>query len=168
MDHLNKNTGLDLKSMDVDVKNVTFQGNRATAIVAFKPKVSPDAGMTMNYTLERQGKKWIVQQKAGGHGGPCRDAVSGSGALPDILPPIRRRTHRAIFRPGHPPVTPTASSRRNRCPESQYWGRSGRIVCRRTVGASRHARHSHRRETRMGKAMRRRTHLQGVQSVSVS
>ena len=38
VDHLNKNTGLDLKSMDVDVKNVTFQGNRATANVAFRPK----------------------------------------------------------------------------------------------------------------------------------
>jgi hypothetical protein len=82
--------------MDVDVRDVTFQGNKATASVAFKPKASPDAGMTMNYTLERQGQKWVVQQKAGsgGHGGAMNpNAVTpAKPANPGDLPP------------GHPPV----------------------------------------------------------------
>ena len=47
MDHLGKNSGLDLKAMDVDVSNVNFQGDKATATVSFKPKSSPDAGMSM-------------------------------------------------------------------------------------------------------------------------
>jgi hypothetical protein len=91
IDHLGKNTGLDLKAMDIDVTNVSFQGSRATATVGFRPKNSPDAGMSMNYTLERQGKKWIVQKTAGsGHGTAADPAPPPSGALP----------------PGHPPVAP--------------------------------------------------------------
>jgi hypothetical protein len=97
VDHLNKNTGLDLKAMDVDVRDVTFKGNQATASVAFRPKATPDAGMTMNYTLERQGQKWVVQQKAGSGGhagamGPGPDAVTPAKPNPGDLPP------------GHPPV----------------------------------------------------------------
>jgi hypothetical protein len=94
VDHLNKNTGLDLKAMDMDVSNVTFNGNQATASVSFKPKSSPDSGMTMNYTLERQGQKWIVQQKAGsgGHGGGAVPSPGAASPAPGDLPP------------GHPPV----------------------------------------------------------------
>jgi len=93
VDHLNKNTGLDLKAMDVVVENVNFQGSQATASVSFKPKSSPAAGMSMNYTLERRGNKWVVQKSAGGgHGATAEPAPStgGAGALP----------------PGHPPVAP--------------------------------------------------------------
>ena len=100
VDHLNKNTGLDLKAMDVDVRDVTFKGNQATASVAFKPKTSPEAGMTMNYTLERQGKKWVVQQKAGsagGHGGAM-------GPGPDAVTPAKPATP-GDLPPGHPPVS---------------------------------------------------------------
>jgi hypothetical protein len=111
MEHLSKNSGLDLKSMDVEVGNVTFQGNQATAAVSFKPKSSPDAGMSMNYTLDRRGNQWVVQQKAGsgaaGHGG-------GMGA-PDGAPPADSGAHAPgatpppagageALPPGHPPV----------------------------------------------------------------
>lgn len=106
MEHLNKNSGLDLKAMDVEVSNVTFEGNQATAAVAFKPKSSPDAGMSMNYKLERRGDKWVVQQKAGsgaGHGAGMPDAAApaDSGAhAPGATPPP---TGEALP-PGHPPV----------------------------------------------------------------
>jgi hypothetical protein len=98
VDHLNKNTGLDMKSMDVEVKDVIFKGNQATASVSFKPKSSPDAGMTMNYTLERQGQKWIVQQKAGGAG---HAGVAGPGPGAVNPPPP---TAPGDLPPGHPPV----------------------------------------------------------------
>ena len=75
--------------MDVDLKNVKFEGNRATAMVEFRPKASPSAGMSMSYILERSGKKWVVQKaEAGGHGSAAPAAPSS-----DQLPP------------GHPPVS---------------------------------------------------------------
>lgn len=99
MDHLAKNSGLDLKAMDVDVSNVNFQGDKATAVVSFKPKSSPDAGMSMNYPLERQGGKWIVLKPAGsaGHGGAV--------APPTSEPPVGDPAGGALP-PGHPPVQP--------------------------------------------------------------
>ena len=110
MEHLSKNTGLDLKSMDVQVGNVTFQGNQATASVSFKPKSSPDAGMSMNYTLERQGPKWIVQQKAGGAAGHAGGMGMPEGAAPPnpgahapgSTPPATAAGE--ALPPGHPPV----------------------------------------------------------------
>lgn len=91
VEHISKNSGLDAASMDIVVESVKFEGNRAAAMVSFKPKSSPDAGMSMNYTLERSGKKWIVQKTAGsGHGATSTPVAPADGALP----------------PGHPPVAP--------------------------------------------------------------
>jgi hypothetical protein len=114
IEHLSKNTGLDLKAMDVDVKNVNFQGNKATATVAFKPKQGPDEGMSMNYSLERQGTKWIVQKAAGsaGHGGamtpPMTSPPAGApaaGDLPAGHPPVSGTPKGGdALPPGHPPV----------------------------------------------------------------
>jgi hypothetical protein len=116
LDHLSKNTGLDLKSIDVDVNNVSFQGEKATAAVSFKPKSSPEAGMSMNYTLERQGAKWIVQKTAGsgGHGGAMSSPESTAppaGGLPAGHPPVGASPQGGGSAPavdlpaGHPPVT---------------------------------------------------------------
>ncbi|HYI94555.1 MAG TPA: hypothetical protein VEX68_13495 [Bryobacteraceae bacterium] len=108
MDHLGKNSGLDLKAMDVDVSNVNFQGDKATATVSFKPKSSPDAGMSMNYSLERQGAKWIVQKAAGGagHAGAVPGGAEHGGAAvapPTTQPPVGDPAGGALP-PGHPPV----------------------------------------------------------------
>ena len=112
IDHLSKNSGLDLKAMDVDVSNVNFQGDKATATVSFKPKTSPDAGMSMNYSLERQGAKWIVQKAAGsaGHGGamtqPTEPGSPVGGDLPAGHPPVSDspKAGDSPLPPGHPPV----------------------------------------------------------------
>jgi hypothetical protein len=111
IEHLNKNTGLDLKSMDVAVDNVTFEGNRATASVSFKPKSSPDAGMSMNYSLERSGKKWVVQKTVGGHGGGSAMPAPSPEALPPGHPPTGQGSGAQSkaptdLPPGHPPVAP--------------------------------------------------------------
>lgn len=108
MEHLSKNSGLDLKAMDIEVGNVTFQGSQATAAVSFKPKSSPDAGMSMNYTLQREGTKWVVQ-KAGsgaahGAGAPDGPVPADPGAhAPGATPPPVGSTEQALP-PGHPPV----------------------------------------------------------------
>jgi hypothetical protein len=108
MEHLTKNAGLDLKSMDVEVGNVTFEGNTATAVVAFKPKATPDAGMTMNYKLDRQGQKWVVQQKSGGGAAGHASGMGEAAPPPDpgahapgATPPP---TNGDALPPGHPPV----------------------------------------------------------------
>ena len=104
MEHLNKNAGLDLKSMTVEVGNVTFEGNTATASVAFKPKSSPDAGMSMNYKLDRRGEKWVVQEKSGGGAGHG----AGMGAAPPADPGATAPPTGEAMPPGHPPVAPGA------------------------------------------------------------
>jgi hypothetical protein len=87
-------TGLDMNLMQVDVTSISFQGGtEARATVAFRPKNVAESGaaMTMNYTLDRKGDKWVVRGhgESGGnpHGAPAQSPAS---ALP----------------PGHPPVSP--------------------------------------------------------------
>jgi hypothetical protein len=67
--------------MNVDVTSVTFKGNEAEATVAFAPKGTPGGGMSMRYTLERQGNRWVVKGRAGagGHGGSM-PGMQGGGA----------------------------------------------------------------------------------------
>jgi len=92
--HLSQNSGLNLASMDIEVTSVTFRDNEADAVVGFKPKGAGAAsGMSMRYTLERQGNEWVVKKKADsgmGHGmmPPQGEAPPQEGGLP----------------PGHPPV----------------------------------------------------------------
>jgi len=89
-------TGLDMSTMDVNVLAMTFERDTARATVEFRVKNS-EAGMQLNYTLDRKGDKWVVQarQDTGqGHGvvtppeGSVGVSPTGSGQLP----------------PGHPSV----------------------------------------------------------------
>lgn len=91
-------TGLDMSTMDVNVTAMTFERDTARATVEFRVKGS-DAGMQLNYTLDRKGDKWVVQarQDAGqGHGVVLPPGESG-GAAPGKLPP------------GHPSVPPEST-----------------------------------------------------------
>jgi hypothetical protein len=94
MDHLAKNTGLDIGSMAIEVGNVKFSGDTAQAAVSFRPKSSPDAGMTMSYSLERRGAKWVVAKRPEGssHGGQAQDSTPRQGGeLPPGHPPLSDR-----------------------------------------------------------------------------
>lgn len=97
----------DLLSMDVNVTNVAYHQDEATATVHFQAKGSntPGSGMDMRYVLERKGNDWVVKGRASGdaHGaqglGASPVAPPGSeggsiGAMPQTLPP------------GHPAVSP--------------------------------------------------------------
>ncbi len=84
---LQSSSGLDLKALDVTTTDVSFRNNFAYATVAFHPKndTSLNSGMTMKYTLEDRGGKWVVVKA-----GDSRRHQVGGGT--DQLPP------------GHPPV----------------------------------------------------------------
>ncbi|GIU78121.1 MAG: hypothetical protein KatS3mg005_1359 [Bryobacteraceae bacterium] len=100
--HLSQNSGLNLSQMDIEVTSVTFRDNEADAVVGFKPKGGGAAsGMSMRYTLERQGNEWVVKKKADsgmGHGmmPPSGEPPAGEGQLP----------------PGHPPVSGEGAERK--------------------------------------------------------
>ena len=81
-------TGLDMSTMDVNVTAMAFERDTARATVEFRVK-GGDAGMQLNYTLDRKGDKWVVQarQDSGqGHGVVQPPGESGSAA-PGQLPP---------------------------------------------------------------------------------
>ena len=84
-------TGLDMSTMDVDVIAMTFERDTARATVAFKVKNS-DAGMQLNYTLDRKADKWVVQPKQDSSGGHAMPLPDGGPSVP--LPP------------GHPSTLP--------------------------------------------------------------
>jgi hypothetical protein len=108
MQHLSKNAALDMNQLDVEMRDVKFEGSQATANVAIKPKASPDQGMTMTYTLVRRGSEWQVQGKGAGHGAGMGAAPpAGAGTdLPSGHPPVSSPggTPSGELPAGHPPV----------------------------------------------------------------
>ncbi|MGH9612503.1 MAG: hypothetical protein ACRD4P_05425 [Bryobacteraceae bacterium] len=94
-------TGLDMSTMDVNVTAMAFERDTARATVEFRVKNS-EAGMQLNYTLDRKGDKWVVQARQDngqGHGvvlPPDGSGSPGSGQLPPGHPSI----------PATPPVSP--------------------------------------------------------------
>jgi hypothetical protein len=118
IDHL-KNKKFDLSAMTVEVTKVTYRGDEADAVVAFKPKNMPEAGMSMDYKLENRSGRWEVKERpASGMGqsphgaAPAEGAASGQAGQPQ-LPPGHPPTTGAAGQggqqqlpPGHPPVAP--------------------------------------------------------------
>ncbi len=102
VDHLSQRGSLNLNSMQIDVVSVSFRQNEADAAVSFRPKGSSDGGMTMNYTLQRQGNRWVVKGRSdsGGssHGGT-------GGQMPDNMPPGNMQP--GNMPPGHPSIGET-------------------------------------------------------------
>jgi len=91
-------TGLDMATMDVNVTAMAFERDTARATVEFRIKNS-DAGMQLNYTLDRKGDKWVVQAR--------QDSGQGHGV---VTPPNGSGTPNpgVALPPGHPsvPVSP--------------------------------------------------------------
>lgn len=87
IDYLANKKGMNMASMNVDVTAVTFKQNEADATVAFSPKGGSAAqGMTMRYTLEKQGSRWVVKGRPdlGQHGA----GMPGMGGMPSGHPPV--------------------------------------------------------------------------------
>jgi hypothetical protein len=88
--------GLNMSGMNVDVTSVQFDGNKATATVAFTPKGGPaGGGMSMQYELEQQSGKWVVVGRkdtgASPHGGgstpPGQPGANPHGGMEGAAPP---------------------------------------------------------------------------------
>jgi hypothetical protein len=107
LSYLSQNKNLSLNAMDIEVKQVTFRGQEADAVVVFKPKGGdPSSGMSMSYTLERQNSGWVVKKKAdtGPHGAAAAKALSTPpAAAPGSQIPMP--TPSGAMPPGHPPMS---------------------------------------------------------------
>jgi len=89
LDHLSKRGTLNLNSMQVDVVSVVFRQNEADATVSFRIKGSQGGpGMTMNYTLEKQGNRWVVKGRSDSAGSPHGAMGQMPGGMPAGHPPI--------------------------------------------------------------------------------
>lgn len=89
---LQTSSGLDLKALDFNTTSVRFDNNFAYATVAFHPKNDGnlDSGMTMTYTLEDRGGKWVVVNVGDSQGHQLHGQATPGQA--SQLPP------------GHPPI----------------------------------------------------------------
>lgn len=89
LDHLSKRGTVNLNSMQVNVVSVSFRQNEADATVSFRPKGSQGGpGMTMNYTLEKQGNQWAVKGRADSAGSPHGAGGQMPGGMPSGHPPV--------------------------------------------------------------------------------
>lgn len=59
--HLHQNTSLQPTSFNTTVKDVTFKGNQAEALVRFESKLNPNLVVEVRYQLERNGSNWVVK-----------------------------------------------------------------------------------------------------------
>ena len=117
LQHLNAIGTLNMSAMDMDVRSVSINGNKAHAEVEFRPKSGGvrGAGMQVAYNLEKQAGSWVVMktQPLGGmiqHPDPSQNPHTNqdvhSGALPnfsDILNSADTPAQGALP-PGHPPL----------------------------------------------------------------
>jgi hypothetical protein len=87
---------VNIGTMDVNVVSVSFRDKEADAVVSFAPKGGTrQQGMTMNYTMERQGSEWHIKKRgSNGHGAQTSPggSMSGAGGDSSTLPA------------GHPPM----------------------------------------------------------------
>ncbi len=103
MDYLNKkkeSTGLDMTRMNIEISDVKFNKDEATAVVSFLPKDSTTGGMSMNYQLERQGAKWVVKGRKEGASNPH----GGTTAVPGGMPQGMGEPATGGMPAGHPPA----------------------------------------------------------------
>ena len=82
LDYLTTRSNLNVSAMNVEVTTVSFRKDEADATVSFTAKGTAGKGMSMRYTLERKGSKWVVKDKAESGGNP-----HGGDAPEGPLPP---------------------------------------------------------------------------------
>jgi hypothetical protein len=104
IDYLAGRQNLNVSSMNVSVTSVTFKENEADAMVSFAPKGGGGGQpVSIPYTLERKGNRWVVKPRAAGespHGGAMPSGANPHGAAP----PSGGAGPAESVPPGHPPV----------------------------------------------------------------
>lgn len=95
--------GVNVSAMDVNVVSVSFRDKEADAVVSFVPKGgTPAQGLTMNYTLERQGNDWHIKNRGSAlqkHAAQAQQAPADGGAGAMQPPP---GSPAGQLPPGHP------------------------------------------------------------------
>ena len=130
--HLNGRADLNMNAMEHEFKQISVNGDKATAQVVFHLKNNQAANMEVDYTLQKQGGKWsVVNSQPTGHPGvsqmPPDSTQSGpQGTIPSFnnllkgQPPSGTQS----LPPGHPPVggseSPGASSSGTNPPAQSY------------------------------------------------
>lgn len=119
--HLVSLKTINLSAMDINVTNVTINGNTAQAQVEYLPKTGapPGAGMRVSYSMEKRDGQWFVVKTlaAGGaidHPDPGSNPhTQTQGKLPGALPnfremiPANSLNSNASLPAGHPEVPPS-------------------------------------------------------------
>ena len=120
--HLASLKTINLGAMDMNIMNVSVQGNQAQAQVEFKPKTGAPqgAGMQVAYSLEKQNGIWVVQttQPTGGSiqhpapgENPHMNATSPStGSMPNFRDLVPGGGSSNALPPGHPPINGQGNS----------------------------------------------------------
>jgi len=117
LQHLKAVGTLNISAMQMDIRNVSINGDQAHAEVEFRPKTgaAPGSGMQVAYNLEKHDGSWNVlkTQAAGGmmqhpdpNQNPHQNQAVHSGGLPnfsDVLKPTGA-PGQAALPPGHPGV----------------------------------------------------------------
>ena len=120
--HLKENSTLNVAAMDMDVRQVTVNGDRAQAQVQFRLKQG-GAAMQVAYNLERRDGVWSVlkSEPAGGQiAHPPMDKeherVPSSNlpklhmSLDDLSKPASTPADSSALPPGHPPIRKDSSA----------------------------------------------------------
>jgi len=121
--HLGLRTDLGVGRMRVEIGQVKFQGDEATAAVTITAREDPSASMQMMYRLTRTAGAWKVQapQTGGGatHGAPPAGGPGGGKSdLPAGHPPVESQPPGGQpedtnpLPPGHPPLNETQTESR--------------------------------------------------------
>ena len=111
--HLGLRTDLGVGRMRVEVAQVKFQGDEATAAVTITARDDPNASMQMMYRLTRTADGWEVQDpssKAGAAAGddlppghpPSENKPGTAAELPAGHPPLNESRTEPSLPPGHP------------------------------------------------------------------
>ena len=115
--HLSSLKTLNLDAMDMNITNVSIQGNEAQAKVEFKPKTgaTQGGGMQVAYSLEKQNGIWVVQntQPAGGsiqhpasgENPQMNETSPASGDLPNFRDLVPGGGSSNSLPPGHPAIS---------------------------------------------------------------
>lgn len=85
--------GVNLGQMEVEVTSVSFKGKEADATVDFRAKgAAPGTGITMKYTLEKNGSAWAVRTRGQAQGTNPHDLTTppAGGQLPSGHPPVTK------------------------------------------------------------------------------
>jgi len=103
--HVTSMSGLRMDAMELELSQVTVNGDHAEAVAEFRPKQGPaGTSLQVRYQLEKRSGSWVVLsgQPAGGQTShPTASPTPGQNVSPDSQP-----QGNPALPAGHPPLAP--------------------------------------------------------------